>query len=135
MDDIVKTPAEKTTFTIYTDCFWVNDEYVEKELNAEYLPLIQKYIITDKAYDALLMKIEFDGYGKKRIEHPSCGRTLEFLEEELDSIKGEVFDTGIFGHEAKYFFMSTWRLKDVPTLHVVPALKDKPKERKRRDAT
>ena len=135
MDDIVKTPAEKTTFTIYTDCFWVNDEYVEKELNAEYLPLIQKYIITDKAYDALLMKIEFDGYGKKRIEHPSCGRTLEFLEEELDSIKGEVYGTGIFGNQAKYFFRSTWRLKDVPTLQVVPALQHTPEEQEHLDAT
>ena len=116
MDDVVKAPADTTTFTIYTDCFWVNAEYIEKELDVTYLPLIQKYIITDKAYDALLMKIAFDGYSRKTESQHPYYVTLAILKKELDGIKGEVYDTGVFGAEAKYFFRSTWRLKNVPTL-------------------
>jgi hypothetical protein len=120
MDDVVKSPAVTTTFTIYTDCCWGNNEYVEKELNVKYLALIQNYIVTDKAYDALLMKIDFDGYaGEAQSQHPYYD-TLALLEEELEGIKEEVYDTGIVGNRAKNFFRSTWRFKDVPTLQLSP---------------
>jgi hypothetical protein len=108
MDDMVK----RATFTIYTDHFWVNDEYLETTLDVRYFPIVQKYIVTDAALDALLTKIDFDNYDENRYEHPAYGRTLELLEEEMTTIKRAVLDSGMFGGDVRYFFRSTWHIKD-----------------------
>lgn len=81
-------------------------------MDVRYLPIVQKYIVTDAALYALLTKIDFDNYGENRHEHPAYGRALELLEEEMTTIKGAVLDSGMFGGDVRYFLKSTWHIKN-----------------------